>query len=695
MVATRNNNDAMAEQMTMIQTLQAQMEELRQKGMEDHRQHEEDRRRQEEEIALLREQNARLQQQVDNPEREGQSHMADRTASLIPTPTNTNPAFRAETVERKSSKRGHPLPDEIITTPLPDKWRGLAIKLYDGSTDPDEHLNVYKTQMTLYTTDNNVWCKVFPTSLQGEPLTWFTKLPPNSIDDFDILAVKFSTQYATSRPHHMSSMSLLAVQQEKGESLRTFLDRFNKACMHIRGLKQEVALHHLVSAIRPSRFTESLIKKPPQDMEDLRTRATKFMQIEEHIDYHQRFKTVGSGVLKDQTPNKEREVETERTAQITPRSDRSRGGRIPRFNSYTPLTGPRGRALDEALQTDLIPILKQYQTPPNADTAKHCQYHRNFGHTTEGCQALKDKIEELIQAGHLRQFVKRTRNSRSPPRSTDRTSRGVDRSYRNDYKRRTDHNQASRKRSESPVRRTRARSISPDRNTRPRQRVREVINMIAGPVNLGEPNHEANYIAGGFAGGGCSNSARKKHLRDIQSAHVTTRRRPHIPPITFTDDDFTAIDPAQDDPMVITVEIDKFAIAKTLVDQGSSVDILYWEIFKKMRIPESEIQPYNKQIVGFSGERVDTKGYIDLYTTFGEEDGLHKTINVRYLLVNAQTSYNILLGRPSINRLKAIVSTPHLAMKFPSATNDIATIHVDQKTARECYVASLKSEPTR
>ena len=35
------------------------------------------------------------------------------------------------------------------------------------------------------------------------------------------------------------------------------------------------------------------------------------------------------------------------------------------------------------------------------------------------------------------------------------------------------------------------------------------------------------------------------------------------------------------------------------------------------------------------------------------------------------------------------------AIKFPSANNDIATVHVDQKTARESYVASLKSEPTR
>jgi len=114
----------------------------------------------------------------------------------------------------------------------------------------------------------------------------------------------------------------------------------------------------------------------------------------------------------------------------------------------------------------------------------------------------------------------------------------------------------------------------------------------------------------------------------IQSIHSTsTHKRLYIPPITFTDDDFTVIDPAQDDPMVITVEIDKFSIAKVLVDLGSSVDILYWETFKKMRISEAEIQPYDEQIVGFSRERVDTKGYIDLFTTFGD-DSLKKTINI-------------------------------------------------------------------
>ena len=199
--------------------------------------------------------------------------------------------------------------------------------------------------------------------------------------------------------------------------------------------------------------------------------------------------------------------------------------------------------------------------------------------------ALKDKIEELIQVGYLRQLVhnqSRTgRRQRSPER---RESRG-------DPKRRTE----ERTRTPCPI---------PSQPQGPNTRVRGVINTIAG----------------GFVGGRPSASARRKHLRAVQSINVVSmpiRRR--MPPITFTNADFKGIDPFQDDPMVITVEIENFSVMKTLVDQGSSVDVLYWSTFKKLCIPDSEIQPYEDQIVGFSGERVDTKGYIDLFTKFGEE----------------------------------------------------------------------------
>jgi len=136
--------------------------------------------------------------------------------------------------------------------------------------------------------------------------------------------------------------------------------------------------------------------------------------------------------------------------------------------------------------------------------------------------------------------------------------------------------------------------------------------------------------------------------------------------------------------MVISVNIDRVTIRKTLVDQGSAVDILYWKTFNAMRIPEVEMVSYDDHVVGFSGERVGTKGYFELYATFGEEKSC-KTIKIQNLVIIANTSYNILLGRSSINQLMAIVSTPHLAMKFPSPSEDILTIHIDQKEVRECY----------
>ena len=102
-------------------------------------------------------------------------------------------------------------------------------------------MDAYTTHMSLYTSDDAMLCRVFPTFLKGvfptflkgATLSWFTKLPPNSIDSFATLVVKFETQFSTSRSHHLTSIVLVGICQEKGESLRTFVDRFSKVAMSI------------------------------------------------------------------------------------------------------------------------------------------------------------------------------------------------------------------------------------------------------------------------------------------------------------------------------------------------------------------------------------------------------------------------------------------------------------------------------
>jgi len=52
-----------------------------------------------------------------------------------------------------------------------------------------------------------------------------------------------------------------------------------------------------------------------------------------------------------------------------------------------------------------------------------------------------------------------------------------------------------------------------------------------------------------------------------------------MPPITFIDEGFKGIDTDQNDPMVITIEVANYTVMKTLVDQGSSIDVLFLKTF--------------------------------------------------------------------------------------------------------------------
>lgn len=97
-------------------------------------------------------------------------------------------------------------------------------------------------------------------------------------------------------------------------------------------------------------------------------------------------------------------------------------------------------------------------------------------------------------------------------------------------------------------------------------------------------------------------------------------------------------------------------------------------------------------MVGFSGEHVGIRGYVELRTTFG--DGRHaKTLQVRYMVINAHTSYNMIIGRLTLICLGAVVSTLYLTMKYPLDGRAVGVIQADQSTARRCYQDMLKTKP--
>ena len=62
--------------------------------------------------------------------------------------------------------------------------------------------------------------------------------------------------------------------------------------------------------------------------------------------------------------------------------------------------------------------------------------------------------------------------------------------------------------------------------------------------------------------------------------------------------------------------------------------------------------------------------------------------SVNFLVVDCSSSYNAIIGRPTLNSWKAVTSTYHLSVKFPTK-HGVGQVQRDQLAARECYLAML------
>ena len=107
-----------------------------------------------------------------------------------------------------------------------------------------------------------------------------------------------------------------------------------------------------------------------------------------------------------------------------------------------------------------------------------------------------------------------------------------------------------------------------------------------------------------------------------------------------------------------------------------------------MGIGREKLEPINTHLRGFSGEKVLPLGSIQLVLTLGEPPR-QATTTARFLIVDAPLTYNMLLGRPSLNAIRAIPSVYHMIIKFPTI-HGVGMVRGDQRVARECYTASMK-----
>ena len=113
-----------------------------------------------------------------------------------------------------------------------------------------------------------------------------------------------------------------------------------------------------------------------------------------------------------------------------------------------------------------------------------------------------------------------------------------------------------------------------------------------------------------------------------------------------------------------------------------------------MGIDRDRIKPFCSPFVGFGGEQVYPIGIISLPLTVRTAPKV-STVIMDFLMVDRLSTYNAIIGRPGLNKLRAATSIYHFMMKFPTKEG-VGEVKGDQLTARRCYNISMKkvSEPT-
>nr|CAN70869.1 hypothetical protein VITISV_029059 [Vitis vinifera] len=249
-----------------------------------------------------------------------------------------------------------------------DPPRGFIVpkfSTYDGSSDPFDNIMHYRQLMTLDIGNDALLCKVFPADLQGQALSWFHRLPPNSVDNFKDLE---------------------------------FVKRFGQAMLQVEAYSMDAVMQIFKRSICPGTpFFKSLAKKLPTTMDDLFRRASKYSMLEDDV------RVATQQIL---VAGQASRSGAERNAKLPDRPRPSGRRQEEQSRPELPPLTPISISYEK-----LLPVIQDMSdfrwpgplrtNPSKRDHSKKCAYHKEHGHTTETCRSLHYLVEKLIRAGHL------------------------------------------------------------------------------------------------------------------------------------------------------------------------------------------------------------------------------------------------------------------------------------------------------
>ncbi|GJT20964.1 hypothetical protein Tco_0890901 [Tanacetum coccineum] len=148
-----------------------------------------------------------------------------------------------------------------------------------------------------------------------------------------------------------------------------------------------------------------------------------------------------------------------------------------------------------------------------------------------------------------------------------------------------------------------------------------------------------------------------------------------FPPLSMED--------ASDEPLIIEAVMEGYLVRRIYVDQGASVEVRFEHCFENLSPAiRSRLRDTQMDLVGFAGGVVRPLGKIELEVVFGD-GGLFRTVMINFTVVRAPSPYNVIFRRTGLRSLRAVSSTIHSMVKFPTPRG-VATLVTQSGIISEC-----------
>ena len=165
---------------------------------------------------------------------------------------------------------------------LPRRFHQPTFIIYNGQTDPVEHVSHFNQRMVVYSKDEALMCKVFPSSLGLVAMRWFDSLRADSINSFKGLTWAFGFHFVTCSRVPRPLDSLLSLSMREGETLKRYSDRYWEMFNEIDGDFDDVAISTFKVGLPAEHgLRKSLIDKPVTSVRQLMDWIDKYKRVKE------------------------------------------------------------------------------------------------------------------------------------------------------------------------------------------------------------------------------------------------------------------------------------------------------------------------------------------------------------------------------------------------------------------------------